>query len=64
VIGHVERGNGSHATKSQIVHTIRSYNAHLSRIQILTYSDLLDAADRALRFADFSAGEPETVLAE
>jgi hypothetical protein len=29
---------------------MRSYNAHLSRIQVITYSELLDAADRALQF--------------
>jgi hypothetical protein len=29
---------------------IRSYNAHLSRVQVTTYSELLDSADRALRF--------------
>jgi Domain of unknown function (DUF4263) len=52
VIGHPERDEASSrsATKSQIEQTIRSYNAHISRIQVLTYSDLLGSAGRALRF--------------
>lgn len=53
VIGHLDRKEASAATaiRSQIEQTIRSYNAHLSRIQVVTYSDLLESADRALRFA-------------
>jgi hypothetical protein len=52
VIGHPERDEASSrsATKFQIEQTIRSYNAHISRIQVLTYSDLLGSAGRALRF--------------
>jgi hypothetical protein len=50
IIGHLDRNEVSHAQKFQVVQAIRSYNAHLSRIQVITYSDLLDAADRALRF--------------
>ena len=57
VIGHLGRSETSTATKSQIEQTIRSYNAHLSRIQVLTYSDLLDSADRALRFEAFAQDE-------
>src|SRR5262249_48731190 len=54
IIGHLDRGEASGASTFQIVQTIRSYNAHLSRIQVITYSDLLDAADRALRFEALS----------
>lgn len=32
--------------------TIRSYNAHLSRVEVVTYKNLLDAADRALVFEE------------
>lgn len=35
-----------------IEETIRSYNAHLSRVEVVTYASLLDAADRALTFED------------
>jgi short chain dehydrogenase/Domain of unknown function (DUF4263) len=52
VIGHPGRGEASSpsATKAQIEQTIRSYNAHIARIQVVTYSDLLGSANRALRF--------------
>ena len=50
VIGHLDRSDTATAAKFQIEQAIRSYNAHLSRIQVVTYSDLLDSADRALRF--------------
>jgi len=50
VIGHPDRNDGAAANKAQVVQTIRSYNAHLARIQVVTYADLLEAADRALRF--------------
>jgi hypothetical protein len=49
VIGHPDVRVGD-ATRSQIDQAIRSYNAHLARIQVVTYTDLLEGADRALRF--------------
>jgi len=49
VIGHLDHSKASTAATFQIVQTIRSYNAHLSRIQVITYSELLDSAERALR---------------
>lgn len=51
VIGHPDRSSRTDATKAQIEQTVRSYNAHLSRLQVLTYADLLDSAERTLRFA-------------
>ena len=38
-----------------IQQTIRSYNAHLSRIEVMTYKDLADTAERALTFEDEAA---------
>ena len=32
--------------------TLRSYNAHLARVEVITYATLLDAAERALGFED------------
>lgn len=43
-------GEESSIAPFQVVQTIRSYNAHLSRIQVVTYSELLDSAERALQF--------------
>jgi hypothetical protein len=54
VIGHpahvdsvAESGIPSEATVDQ---TLRSYNAHLSRVEVMTFKSLLDAAARALKF--------------
>lgn len=54
VIGHpvhvaVENGRPS---RRQIDQAIRSYNSHLSRIEVLTYADLLDSAERTLVFEE------------
>jgi antiviral defense system Shedu protein SduA len=35
-----------------IQQTLRSYNAHLSRVEVITYATLLDTAERALAFED------------
>ncbi|MFC0623642.1 Shedu anti-phage system protein SduA domain-containing protein [Kribbella deserti] len=51
IVGHPDRASRSGASKVQLEQTIRSYNAHLSRLQVLTYADLLDSAERTLRFA-------------
>lgn len=50
VIGHFGNSDVDGAARFQVQQAIRSYNAHLSRIQVITYSELLDSADRALRF--------------
>ncbi len=52
VIGRPGRDEASSpsAAKPQIEQTIRSYNAHIVRIQVVTYSDLLGSAGRALHF--------------
>jgi hypothetical protein len=51
IIGHPDRASSTVASREQIDQTIRSYNAHLSRLTVLTYADLLDSAERTLRFA-------------
>jgi hypothetical protein len=38
------------ASERTIQQTIRSYNAHLSRIEVMTYKDLAETAERALDF--------------
>lgn len=50
VIGHQDRGLPDGMTREQVDQTIRSYNAHLSRVQVLTWDDLLESAERALTF--------------
>lgn len=54
VVGHPEHldaVDGFGAPDAKVVdQTIRSYNAHLSRVEVVTYKSLLDAAARALEF--------------
>ncbi len=61
VIGHPDRQSLRDVTREQIDQTIRSYNAALSRVQVVTWADLLDSADRALKFeADDQTVQRET----
>ncbi|MEV6902150.1 Shedu anti-phage system protein SduA domain-containing protein [Amycolatopsis sp. NPDC051372] len=46
VIGNAELEATDGITSEQIHQTIRSYNAHLTRVQVLTYDDLVDSAAR------------------
>jgi len=50
VIGHPVHVIGANA--HVIDQTLRSYNAHLSRVEVITYATLLDTAERALVFGD------------
>lgn len=60
ILGHPDRSSSVKATREQIDQTLRSYNAHLSRLRVLTYADLLESAERALQFAaEESAGAPD-----
>ncbi|WP_167406351.1 Shedu anti-phage system protein SduA domain-containing protein [Amycolatopsis thailandensis] len=50
IIGHPELSASDEVSREQIEQTIRSYNAHLSRVQVITFADLVDSAERALAF--------------
>jgi hypothetical protein len=50
IIGHPSRSSTGVTNRAQVEQTLRTYNSHLSRVQVLTYADLLDAAGRALQF--------------
>jgi hypothetical protein len=39
-------------TRSMIDQTLRTYNSLINRVEVLTWADLLDAADRSLRFEE------------
>lgn len=45
-------------TPEQVERTVRTYNAHLSRVEVVTWATLLNAAEQALRF------EEQTVATE
>jgi hypothetical protein len=50
-------GHPAHVAESdarQVEQTVRTYNSHLSRVEVITWATLLDSAARALEF------EPET----
>lgn len=48
VIGHPVHVDGFDAR--QVEQTMRTYNSHLSRVEVITWAMLLDAAERALDF--------------
>jgi hypothetical protein len=50
--------NGRIVDERLIQQTIRSYNAHLSRVEVMTYKDLADTAERALAFENDSVLSP------
>jgi hypothetical protein len=58
VIGHPAHVSNAGADKQIIEQTIRSYNAHLTRVEVITYASLLDAAERALEFEDTTRAGP------
>jgi hypothetical protein len=43
-------------TEEEVAETIRTYNSHLSRIEVITYKDLLDGAARALSLMESESG--------
>ncbi|MER8030941.1 Shedu anti-phage system protein SduA domain-containing protein [Streptomyces bauhiniae] len=44
------------ASRQMIDQAIRNYNSLMSRIEVVTWADLLDAADRSLKFEEESTG--------
>lgn len=46
VIGHPMFAKGG-ADKDDIAETLRTYNSHLSRVEVITYKELLDGAERS-----------------
>jgi hypothetical protein len=51
VIGHPKHANKTD-NPTVVAQTLRSYNAHLSRIEVVTYDQLVDSAERALVFEE------------
>jgi drug/metabolite transporter (DMT)-like permease len=48
VIGH-PRYVTADVSAAEVSETLRTYNTHVSRVQVMTYKDLLDGAERTLR---------------
>jgi hypothetical protein len=69
IIGHpghvteVDR-NGQRVDENTINDTIRTYNSHLSRVEVRTYKDLVDTAERSLAFEGESTSTDDTQVNE
>lgn len=48
VIGHPHHVRS--ADKHQVIQALRTYNSHLSRVNVVTYEELFDTAERSLHF--------------
>jgi len=59
VIGHPQYVTGS-VTPQEIAETLRTYNTHAARIEVVTYETLLDSAARMLALSSVSQGLDET----
>ncbi|MET9479006.1 Shedu anti-phage system protein SduA domain-containing protein [Streptomyces sp. NPDC006638] len=57
VIGHPQYASGS-VTSQEIAETLRTYNTHTARIEVITYETLLDSAARMLALSS-AAQDPE-----
>jgi hypothetical protein len=55
VIGHPEHV-GDPEIREHVPETLRTYNAHLSRVEVITYADLIQGAEKALELAPSAAG--------
>lgn len=49
IIGHPEHNGQSDVTSAEFREALRTYNSHLSRIEVLTYEDLIVAARNTIR---------------
>jgi hypothetical protein len=52
VIGHVDFARGVDA--GEIAETLRTYNSHQTRIEVITFDQLLAGAEQALNFVGSS----------
>lgn len=50
--------------QEQVYETLRTYNSHVARIEVLTYDQLLDAADRTLAFIEPKEGKANPIYPE
>ncbi|MGW4032404.1 Shedu anti-phage system protein SduA domain-containing protein [Streptomyces sp. NPDC004838] len=64
VIGHPQYVNAG-VTPQEVADTLRTYNTHLARIEVITYETLLESAERmlALSSAEHTSGQDEGHMA-
>lgn len=58
VIGHPQYVAGNQSPQD-ISQTLRTYNSHLARVQVITYAELIDGAKAALKLLEIQAEPPE-----
>jgi hypothetical protein len=56
IIGHPQFEE--EASENEVDAALRVYNSHLSRVEVVTYKQVVDRADRVLRLAEWVAGPP------
>ncbi len=58
VIGHSDHHRPTEAEREIVARTLRQYNANLSRVEVITYDQLVESAERALAFESDSKDAP------
>jgi hypothetical protein len=58
VIGHSDHHRPTEAEREVVARTLRQYNANLSRVEVITYDQLVESAERALAFGSDSKDAP------
>lgn len=54
VIGHSDHHRPARAARDVVARTLRQYNASLNRVEVITYDQLVESAERALAFENDS----------
>jgi hypothetical protein len=49
IVGHPDHNENDEVSEAELREAIRTYNAHLSRIEVLTYQDVLDTARNSMK---------------
>jgi hypothetical protein len=60
VIGHSDHHRPDQVEREVVARTLRQYNAGLNRIEVITYDQLVDSAERPLRFEHDSQNNPSS----
>lgn len=58
VIGHSDHQRPAEVEREVVARTLRQYNANLSRVEVITYDQLVESAERALAFESDSKNAP------
>ncbi len=62
VVGHPAYLSMDDYTETDVACALRAYNSHLSRVEVITYKDLIDSAERSLSLPSVAEGLPDQRL--